>query len=73
MYAEQGVTLPDTETDRLIWMWRIVAPTTDDQIGLLSFALGVSVPTQEAIQAQKATFRGDVPGPGHLEAGHAQE
>jgi hypothetical protein len=73
MYKAQGVALPEKETDRLVWLWRVVAPTSDDQIGLLAFAIGAAIPTKEAIEAQKATFRRDVPGPGHLEAADTQE
>lgn len=49
-----------TETDRQIWIWRILLPAAEDRVGISAFAIGNSVPSQEAIQAQKATFRRDV-------------
>lgn len=52
----------DAESGLQIWLWRIVAPTSEDQSALMAFVLGRSVPDREAIQAQKDTFRGDVPG-----------
>lgn len=55
-----GDALPD-ESDRQVWLWRIVAPTSEDQTALMAFVLGRSIPGQEAIQAQKDTFRRDVP------------
>lgn len=51
----------DEETGIQIWLWRIVAPTTEDQQALMGFVLGRSIPDREAIQAQKETFRGSVP------------
>lgn len=51
----------DDESGVQIWLWRIVAPTSEDQTALMSFVLGRSIPDQEAIQAQKDTFRGPVP------------
>jgi len=49
------------ETDRQVWLWRIVAPTSEDQIGLLAFMFGKSQPSPEAIEAQKATFPSNPP------------
>lgn len=57
-YAALGEAL-DGESDRDIWLWRIVAPSPEDQRGLMAFAIGQSTPSAEAIQAQKATFRSD--------------
>jgi hypothetical protein len=56
----QGVNL-DHESDRQIWLWRILAPHSDDQIAIMACAIGQSVPSREVIESQKATFRGDVP------------
>lgn len=50
----------DDETALQIWLWRIVAPTSEDQNALMAFVLGQSIPAQEAIQAQKDSFRGPV-------------
>jgi hypothetical protein len=55
----QGVNL-DHESDRQIWLWRILAPVSEDQIAIMAFAINRSMPSSEAIEAQKATFRGDV-------------
>lgn len=60
LHAQLGDPLDD-ETDLQVWLWRIVAPTTEDQSALMAFVLGRSQPSQEAIQAQKDTFRGAVP------------
>jgi NAD dependent epimerase/dehydratase family enzyme len=49
------------ETDLQVWLWRIVAPASEDQTGLMSFILGRSTPSAEAIQAQKDTFRSNPP------------
>lgn len=58
--AALGDELAD-ESDRQVWLWRIVAPTSEDQRALMAFVLGQSIPDQEAIQAQKDSFRGPVP------------
>jgi hypothetical protein len=60
------------ETDKDIWLWRIVAPTNQDQLGLIAFAIGEDAPSGEAIQAQKSMFRRDVSGAGHLDAERAE-
>lgn len=70
-YAAQGDDL-SAETDRQIWIWRIVAPTRDDQFGVMGTALGTSVPTKEAIQAEKDVFPGNVSEEKHLDPGHGE-
>jgi len=60
VHAALGAPLDD-ESALQIWLWRIVAPTTEDQSALMAFVLGRSIPDREAIQAQKETFRSPVP------------
>jgi hypothetical protein len=60
------------ESDKDIWLWRIVAPTNQDQLGLIAFAIGEDAPSGEAIQAQKSMFRRDISGAGHLDAERAE-
>jgi len=72
LHATLGDPL-DGESDRQVWLWRIVAPTSADQAGLMAFVLGRSQPSQEAIQAQKDTFRGDVSGAERVEPAGAGE
>lgn len=50
------------ESDVEVWLWRIVAPTNADQVGLISFVIGEDMPSREAIQAQKAAFQSDISG-----------
>jgi hypothetical protein len=50
------------EDDRELFVWSILAPTPDDQQALVSFVLGISEAQQEAIQAQRRAFRGDISG-----------
>jgi len=50
----------DNETDKQIWIWRILLPSSLDRAGISAFAIGNSLPSPEAIAAQKATFRSDV-------------
>jgi hypothetical protein len=60
MLAAAGVETSDS--DREIFVWSILAPAPGDVQALIGFVLGISEAQQEAIKAQKATFRGDVPG-----------
>lgn len=48
------------ETDRNLYVWNILAPTSDDQVGIMSFVLNRAKVSPEAIQAQKDQFRGNV-------------
>lgn len=59
---EIGTPVPESETDREVWLWRIACPDANDVTRLIAFATNTSLPSQEAIQAQKNTFRGDVSG-----------
>lgn len=56
MATSLGIVIPETETDRDIWLWRVVCPSQQDMINLLGATIGKSMPSQEAIQAQKQTF-----------------
>ena len=60
MLAAAGVETSDS--DREIFVWSILAPAPGDVQALIGFVLGISEAQQEAIKAQKATFRGDVSG-----------
>jgi hypothetical protein len=53
--AAAGVPVEGTPEE--IWAWSIVAPTEADQQQLMGFVLGLSEAQQEAIQAQKRSFR----------------
>jgi hypothetical protein len=53
--AAAGVPVEGTPEE--IWTWSIVAPTEADQQQLMGFVLGLSEAQQEAIQAQRRTFR----------------
>lgn len=53
--AAAGVPVEGTPEE--IWAWSIVAPTEADQQQLMGFVLGLSEAQQEAIQAQRRTFR----------------
>lgn len=50
----------DGESDAAIFLWRIALPTPDDQMLLMGKLFGGL--TEEAIQAQKASFRRQLPG-----------
>lgn len=56
LMAELGAPIPDTESDREVWLWRIVCPDQEDIRRLISLAGNISMPSREAIQAQKDTF-----------------
>lgn len=65
-----GVDTSD-KGDREIFCWEIVAPTSEDQQHLMGFVRGLSEAQQEAVQAHKRTFRGDLPGQSTGTAGDA--
>lgn len=71
LMAKIGIPIPDTETDREVWLWRMVATTQDDIRGLISLATSISIPSQEAIQAQKDSFPDRLPGTIDLETNRA--
>ena len=59
-HAAAGIPLDPEESDEAIFLWRIALPTPEDHMAMYGKLFGGL--TEEAIQAQKASFRSQLQG-----------
>lgn len=59
-YRDQMAALgvEETSTDREVFLWKILAPTREDQRALSNFLVGASIPSAQEVQTARDSFRG---------------
>lgn len=61
------------ENDKLVWFYEIALGRDDEALEMMKLATGQSDPTEDGVQLETDSFRGDVQGNGHLESENVNE